>query len=288
MKGKIMKMKKVIIAGLIVALVVMFSAPAALSAVTLPFNPYLIVTPDPASVCVGDNVAFTAIYHYCLPIGPGGSWVAGEMNVTANPLISWASTAPSIASINSSNGIATGVSAGGPVTISAVYSGTSDTAFLTVSTCEEPEPEVGNITVIKRDPGGNLLAGAGFTVFYQASGNPALPEGFTDGSGMITFPGLLFDTYIVRETTAPAGFGLAPDQTVVLNVDSLAVTVNFVDDPVTTGGGGTPPPEEITVLGITEELPFTGQSMILYIIGAAMLALAGGLTFVLRAAKSKE
>jgi len=46
--------------------------------------------------------------------------------------------------------------------------------------------------------------------------------------------------------------------------------------------------EEVEVLGITEELPFTGQSMIFYIIGALMLALAGGLTFVLRAVKSKE
>ncbi len=160
--------------------------------------------------------------------------------------------------------------------------------------CEEPEPEVGDITVIKRDPGGTLLAGAGFTVSYLASGNPAAPEGFTDGSGMITFSGLPFDTYVISETTAPAGFGLAPDQTVVLDSGSVAVSVDFIDDPIIiTGGGGTTTttvvaPPVVEVLGITEELPFTGQSMWLYIIGAAMLALAGGLTFVLRAVKSKE
>ncbi len=166
----------------------------------------------------------------------------------------------------------------------------------TIEECEEPEPEreTGDITVVKRDPGGTLLAGAGFTIYYSGSGTQALPEGFTDDSGMITFAGLAFDTYIVRETTAPAGFGLAPDQTAVLNVDNLAATVNFVNEPVTTGGGGTTTtttvvaPPVVEVLGITEELPFTGQSMWLYIIGAAMLALAGSLTFVLRAVKSKE
>ena len=152
------------------------------------------------------------------------------------------------------------------------------------------------ITCIKEDPAGNLLAGTGFTL-YHSSGNQAVPERFTDDSGMITFCGLPDDTYTVRETTAPAGFGTAPDQTATLNSENLRVTLNFVDDPITrntggrttttTGGGETPPPEEITVLGVTEELPFTGQSMWLYIIGAAMLALAGGLTFVLRAVKSK-
>ncbi|MFA5015466.1 MAG: prealbumin-like fold domain-containing protein [Actinomycetota bacterium] len=152
--------------------------------------------------------------------------------------------------------------------------------------CEEPGPESGAITVVKRDPGGTLLAGAGFTVSYLSSGNPAAPEGFTDGSGMITFSGLPFDTYKISETTAPAGFGLAPDQIVTLGVDSVAVSVNYVDSPTTTTVTTTTTPT-IEVLGITEELPFTGQSMWLYIIGAIMLALAGGLTFVLRAIKSK-
>ncbi len=48
-----------------------------------------------------------------------------------------------------------------------------------------------------------------------------------------------------------------------------------------------PVEEEIEVLGIAE-LPFTGQSMIFYILGFAMIAIAGGLVFALRAVKSKE
>ena len=161
--------------------------------------------------------------------------------------------------------------------------------------------QTGCITVIKRDVGGNLLAGAGFTI-YHSNGDLAAPEGFTDDSGMITFCGLdPTDSYRVVETTAPAGFRTAPDQiatfgitaqndTVALAQINPTVILNFVDEPTITRRipTRTTTEEEITVLGVTEELPFTGQSMILYIIGALMLALAGGLTFVLRAVKSKE
>jgi len=48
------------------------------------------------------------------------------------------------------------------------------------------------------------------------------------------------------------------------------------------------PEETVEVLGIQEELPFTGQSTIIYIIGAAMLFIAAGLAFVLKAVKSRE
>ena len=146
----------------------------------------------------------------------------------------------------------------------------------------------GCITVIKRDAGGNLLAGAGFTI-YHSNGDLAAPEGFTDDSGMITFCGLdPTDSYRVVETTAPAGFRAAPDQTATfsqenntngfvpteegptaLNQNIPTVILNFVDEPTITRRipTRTTTEEEITVLGVTEELPFTGQSMILYIIG---------------------
>jgi uncharacterized surface anchored protein len=143
--------------------------------------------------------------------------------------------------------------------------------------CECPKPPTGCVTIVKRDPSGTLLADTGFTLFHS-SGNQAAPEGFTDDSGMITFCGLPLDTFTVRETTAPAGFDTAPDQTATITPDGTTATVNFVDEP-TTGGG--PPPEETgttEVLGI-QELPFTGFSYIYYIIGFALIA-AGGVASV--------
>jgi len=117
----------------------MFSLPAALFAGD--HDPYLTVSPDPASVNVGSTIQFTATYHFWWdPPGGGTNWQWGEWNVTNSGDTDWSSSDTSIATIDSSGGQkgdATGIS-GGTVTIQAEYNPdgpsntVSDSATLTV------------------------------------------------------------------------------------------------------------------------------------------------------------
>ena len=104
----------------------------------------------------------------------------------------------------------------------------------------------------------------------------------TDGSGNVTFAKLAAGTYKVKETVAPAGYNLnSSEYTVVISttgvitvtVDGNSSTVNQVevpDYPVTvpsTGGMGT---------------------MMFYVGGAALIACAGVLLFVLKRKKAAK
>lgn len=104
----------------------------------------------------------------------------------------------------------------------------------------------------------------------------------TDSSGNVTFAKLAAGTYKVKETVAPAGYNLnSSEYTVVISttgvitvtVDGNSSTVNQVevpDYPVTvpsTGGMGT---------------------MMFYVGGAALIACAGVLLFVLKRKKAAK
>lgn len=80
------------------------------------------VAPATASVGLRDTQAFTAVAK-----DSGGSVIAGA------PSAGWTSATPSVASIDASSGVATGVVLGGPVTITATLSGFSGAAQLTVT-----------------------------------------------------------------------------------------------------------------------------------------------------------
>jgi len=93
--------------------------------VTAPLPPTLqtiTVTPNPASVIVGSTVAFTAMGHY----SDGSS-----KNITSQS--AWSSNNSLLATIVSNTGVATGVGAGGPITITASLSGINGSASLTVT-----------------------------------------------------------------------------------------------------------------------------------------------------------
>src|SRR5262249_7861257 len=95
----------------------------------------ITVTPSPASVAVGSTVAFTATGHY----SDGSS-----KNLTTHP--PWTSTITPLPSLVRQAGVATGIAAGGPVTITATSSGISGTASLTV-TALPPAPTLQTITI---------------------------------------------------------------------------------------------------------------------------------------------
>ena len=80
----------------------------------------ITVTPDPAGVTVGDSIQFTATGTF-----PDG------MTFDLTGLAAWESDDATIAIINSA-GLATGLTLGGPVTLTATYSGISGTTILKV------------------------------------------------------------------------------------------------------------------------------------------------------------
>src|SRR5262249_38546438 len=110
----------------------------------------ITVTPNPASVPAGLTQQFTATGNYS-----DGS----VKNLTASA--TWASSSTSIATINSA-GLATGVTQGGPVTITAMLNGVSGTAQLTVTA-----PVLQTITV---SPSSATVV-AGLTQQFTATGN---------------------------------------------------------------------------------------------------------------------
>jgi uncharacterized protein YjdB len=86
------------------------------------------VTPANPSVTAGNTLQFTATGHYL-----GGT----TQDLTQTTNLTWSSSNPSIATIANTprpqKGLATGVSAGGPVTIQALFSSISGTTSLTVT-----------------------------------------------------------------------------------------------------------------------------------------------------------
>src|SRR5581483_5153360 len=120
----------------------------------------IALTPNPGSIAVGSTIAFAATGHYS-----DGT----TKNVTTQA--AWSSSTPSVATLVSNTGLATGVAAGGPVTITASLSGVTGTASLMV-TALPPSATLQSITVT---PNPDSI-GVGSTVAFTATGH------YSDGS----------------------------------------------------------------------------------------------------------
>jgi uncharacterized protein YjdB len=120
----------------------------------------IAVTPSPGSIMVGSAIAFTATAHYS-----DGS----TQNVTTQA--AWASSSSSVATIGSNTGVATGMAAGGPVTITASLSSIKGAASLTV-TAPPPSLTLQSITVTPSP----VSIAVGSTVAFTATGH------YSDGS----------------------------------------------------------------------------------------------------------
>jgi uncharacterized protein YjdB len=117
----------------------------------------ITATPSPAAVIVGGTVAFTATGHYS-----DGS--TQDLTTQAT----WNSANPAVATIVSNTGVAIGVAAGGPDTITVSFSGVSGTASLTVTA----PPTLQSIAVTPSAATVNV----GSTVAFTATGS------YSDGS----------------------------------------------------------------------------------------------------------
>ncbi|MFI7174709.1 SpaA isopeptide-forming pilin-related protein [Streptomyces spororaveus] len=81
---------------------------------------------------------------------------------------------------------------------------------------EAPEPQPGTVEIIKKDPGGALLAGAEFSLLDTLNGTKAL-TGKTNTDGILRFEGIAPGVWRLKETaTGSPIHDLAPDQNIII------------------------------------------------------------------------
>ncbi|MCB5163613.1 LPXTG cell wall anchor domain-containing protein [Streptomyces bambusae] len=81
---------------------------------------------------------------------------------------------------------------------------------------EAPEPQPGHIEITKKDPGGDLLAGAEFSLLDTLNGTKAL-QGKTGKDGILRFEGVTPGVWRLKETNSGSPIhDLAPDQDIVV------------------------------------------------------------------------
>lgn len=125
------------------------------------------------------------------------------------------------------------------------------------------------------------LEGAVFDV-YKAGGDTPIITGVTsDADGFITVDGLGAGDYILRETSAPAGYKLAADKefTIDSNVQDgyRGVQVDFTEDPIVD-----------EVVDLASELPTTGGMGTVAFTAAGVVIMAGAAAFIVRSRKNNN
>jgi hypothetical protein len=136
----------------------------------------------------------------------------------------------------------------------------------------------GKIGIRKVDENGDALAGAGFTLYNSTGTTVVQGEKFTDVAGNVAFGNLAWGSYLIVETTVPAGYKKVDDVAVIVNAGNAGTVIDVVIKN-TPGGGG-----ELTVLGITE-LPFTGMHPAIPISSITMIL--GGLAMFIASLKKR-
>ncbi|MFA7764850.1 SpaA isopeptide-forming pilin-related protein [Streptomyces sp. NRRL S-448] len=87
---------------------------------------------------------------------------------------------------------------------------------------EAPEPQPGTVEIIKKDPGGALLAGAEFSLLDTLNGTKAL-TGKTKTDGILRFEGVAPGVWRLKETaTGSPIHDLAPEQDVIVTPGQTA------------------------------------------------------------------
>lgn len=150
----------------------------------------------------------------------------------------------------------------------------------------------GSITVYKYS-GSTPLAGA---VFDVVSADGTFSAKITSGAdGYASISGLEWGIYYIKEVIAPDGYDIDPNTyTLVLGATALSAAKDVEDDPIPPPTPPVTPPttevagiSEIEVLGISEELPFTGLNPIVPITGGSLL-LAGLTLMVISMVRNKR
>lgn len=144
------------------------------------------VMPNPASIVVGANQQFTAttLDQYGAPIAA---------------TVTWTSNDTAVATINSTSGLATGVAAGGPITITATSGTVSGTANLTIT------PIALTITA---NPQTKIYGEADPALTYTITSG-ALLTGDTITGSLDRVAGVNVGTYAINQGTLTAGVNYA-------------------------------------------------------------------------------
>ena len=180
----------------------------------------VMVSPATAELDVGETVQLTAVVR------------DQNSNVMAGAAVTWTSSETSVATVDAA-GLVTGVSAGGPVTITATSGGQSGAAQITVLpppvasvevTPSEAPILVGDseqLTAVTTDAEGNVLTGRAVT--WQSS-NPSVAS--VDVSGLVT--GVSRGGPVTITATSEGQSGTA-QITVLSTTDFYALTKEFVE-----------------------------------------------------------
>jgi uncharacterized surface anchored protein len=160
-------------------------------------------------------------------------------------------------------------------------------------------PIEGSLTLKKLGAGGAALAGAEFTLF-KADGVTVVQVGTTGADGTLSFTGIPYGNYVLKETAAPDGYELL-GQTWNVAIDSQGKVVDIGDvlntltptpTPQVAGETATPPPTPTPspeVAGETTTLPTTGVPITyLFGIGGILLILGGIVLVVLKKSKKED
>jgi hypothetical protein len=180
-----------------------------------------------------------------------------------------------------------------------IENATTDTVYVYFyNDPSDEEPELGTIAVKKVDQAGNMLTGAGFTLYNSDKSAEVRAEQMVDAAGKVAFRKLPMGTYIVSETTVPGGHSKMADRTIVINEDDLGTIIG-----ITAVNTKNPPPpgEEVQVEALTGEvevqaltgeievLAFTGYNTIYYILGFLLILIGGiGSVYLTRTVRRKE
>lgn len=117
----------------------------------------------------------------------------------------------------------------------------SDSHIVGVYRFSQPPEETyeeGQIAVVKKDPSGNLLAGAEFVITNTATNEQVL-LGPTNAQGYAISEKLPFGTYKVEETVFPTGYKAGPVTEWTIKIDETqpqTITLNVVNEPSTGTG----------------------------------------------------
>jgi len=160
-------------------------------------------------------------------------------------------------------------------------------------------PITGSLTLRKVTATGTPLAGVEFTLFAQ-DGITKVRKGTTASDGTLSFTGIPYGNYILKETKALAGYELLGTtwnvvidyQGKVVNIGAVLNTLIPTPTPEVGGETATPPPAPTPspeVAGETTTLPTTGVPITyLFGIGGILLILGGIVLVVLKKSKKED
>ena len=150
----------------------------------------------------------------------------------------------------------------------------------TVEPSDTVEDTTYGIVFKKVDESGTALAGAGFTLYASDGTTVAGTEVISGNDGYVSWSGLKAGTYVIKETTTPAGYVTVADNTV-----TISATNATNDNPATANVTETNYYTDLTTITNVAgaQLPSTGGigTTIFYIIGA-ILVIGAGVVLVTR------